>query len=529
MIAGKVKIFGVAQLRYIRNFNRKLAGLRCGQVIFDRTGAVVAQSDESDSPIVESLRPCAVEYLAGSPTEAALIAQNRAIAMPIRLGDDINGAALLYQRDGAEINAGIYEYLKQILACLVDGCIDAGKSEQQIELVSEELSHTYEELALLYKMGTNMQVNQSDSAYLQLACDSLCEIIQVQGIAVVLDKRLDNSGRLMVTAGAGIIPIQHDEFYDMFEVIYDRLTEQIEQGKEALLDSEIDGAFKYEWPRTIQNIIAVPLSVGEKNIGFMIAVNRIGKPDFDSVDMKIFRSVANECAVFVENGNLFEELKLLFLGSLKALTNSIDAKDKYTRGHSERVAYISRWLAENYAKTNPLEEEQIQRIYLSGLLHDIGKIGIPEAVLCKEGPLTDEEFRKIKAHPVIGAGILAEIPQMKDIIPGILCHHERCDGRGYPNHLKGDEIPLAGKIVMLADTFDAMTSRRSYRSALSLQVTLGEIEKNLGTQFDPVIGRLFLDSDVNQLWQILQDECIESIYTRQSWNYGSVAIGALIR
>ena len=128
-----------------------------------------------------------------------------------------------------------------------------------------------------------------------------------------------------------------------------------------------------------------------------------------------------------------------------------------------------------------------------GLLHDIGKIGINEAVLRKNGKLTEEELNQIKSHPSIGANILADIKQMNDIVPGVLCHHERVDGKGYPNGLKGDQIPLIGKIVMLADSFDAMTSKRVYRDAMSIQTAFDEIEKGLGTQFDEKIGRLFLE------------------------------------
>jgi HD-GYP domain-containing protein (c-di-GMP phosphodiesterase class II) len=131
----------------------------------------------------------------------------------------------------------------------------------------------------------------------------------------------------------------------------------------------------------------------------MVAINRIGKPDFDSTDMKLFNSVANSCAVFLENGNLFEDLKGLFIGSLKALTSSIDAKDQYTRGHSERVAFISRWIAENCEQSMNIDKELMEKIYLAGLLHDIGKVGVDEAILRKKDKLTEAEFNHIKRHP----------------------------------------------------------------------------------------------------------------------------------
>jgi HD-GYP domain-containing protein (c-di-GMP phosphodiesterase class II) len=326
-------------------------------------------------------------------------------------------------------------------------------------------------------------------------------------------------------------------------VLHSRLTDEINSGKEALLDSEVDSAFKYDWQGRINNIIAVPLFSKDKTesqitgrtkntnsaMGFMVAINRIGKQDFDSTDVKLFNSVAGGCAVFIENGRLFKDLKELFIGSLKALTSSIDAKDTYTHGHSERVAYISRWIAERLSRQEPLDEEQMHKVYLAGLLHDIGKIGIEEAVLRKNDKLTEQEFERIKKHPSIGAGILREIQQMREIVPGVLCHHERVDGRGYPNHLVGEEIPLLGKIVGLADSFDAMTSKRTYRDALTVEQALAEIEKGLGTQFDEKIGRVFLDSDVSELWDIIRDGFGEFNGSSTSEEYGTAAVGTLIR
>jgi HD-GYP domain-containing protein (c-di-GMP phosphodiesterase class II) len=264
-------------------------------------------------------------------------------------------------------------------------------------------------------------------------------------------------------------------------------------------------------------------------MGFMVAINRIGKQDFDSTDIKLFNSVASGCAVFIENGRLFKDLKELFIGSLKALTSSIDAKDTYTHGHSERVAYISRWIAEKLCRLEYMTEDQIHKVYLAGLLHDIGKIGIEEAVLRKNGKLTDQEYSLIKKHPSIGAGILREIQQMREIVPGVLCHHERIDGRGYPNGLSGDEIPLIGKIVGLADSFDAMTSRRTYRNAMTVEKALEEIKKGLGTQFDENIGGIFLDSDINELWDIIRDGFSEINGSDSSGEYGTAAVGMLIR
>jgi len=372
-----------------------------------------------------------------------------------------------------------------------------------------------------------------------MACDNLTDIVSVEGIAILLEKTVDDEKRLVLAAGSGLIDIDER----MASILESRLSEQINKGKEALLDSQVDAPFKYDWPDSIKNIIAVPLCVKSKTdigladegqddsstIGMMVAINRVGKPDFDSPDIKLFNSVANGCAVFIENGRLFKDLKDLFIGSLKALTSSIDAKDQYTRGHSERVAFISRWIAEKLAEGEPLEEKQVHRIYLAGLLHDIGKMGISEAVLRKEAKLSNEEFDHIKSHPSIGAGILSGIKQMRDIIPGILYHHERVDGKGYPSGLVGDKIPLMGKIIGLADAFDAMTSKRTYRDAMTVEQALAEIKKGLGSQFDQKVGTIFINSDVYRLWDIIQDGFSEIYGSSNLSEYGTVAVGTLIK
>jgi HD-GYP domain-containing protein (c-di-GMP phosphodiesterase class II) len=443
-------------------------------------------------------------------------------------------------RSGRAVHADS-AYWMEILRLLVENFQASTKADEQIEMVGTELAQTYEELVLLHKLSTNMKVTEHDANFLQMACDSLTEIIAVEGIALLLEKNVENEQQLAVAAGSGLIDLNEQ----MAAILYSRMAEEISKGKEALLDSEVDSPFKYDWPESIRNVMAVPLcgkdktesTLGEKTqdgariIGMMVAVNRIGKQDFDSIDVKLFNSVASSCAVFIENGRLFRDLKDLFIGSLKALTNSIDAKDQYTRGHSERVAFISRWIAERLSEKEPLKEEQLHRIYLAGLLHDIGKIGISEAVLCKQGKLTDEEFECIRKHPSIGAGILREIKQMRDIVPGVLCHHERLDGKGYPNGLVGEQVPLIGRIVGLADSFDAMTSKRTYRDARNIEQALAEVEKGLGTQFDEKIGRIFLDSDVYRLWDILQGgPGFVGVYGEGSLSeYGAAAVGTLVR
>jgi len=431
------------------------------------------------------------------------------------------------------------EIFSEMLGFLAENFQAAVEAEKQIEMVSNELSQTYEELVLLHRLSTNMKITEPDANFLQMACDSLTDIVDVEGIAILLEKTIENEKRLVLSAGLGLIDVNEQ----MAGILKSRLLEEVNSGQEALLDSEVDSPFKYDWPENIKNIIAVPLWGKEKTgahfaegaqngnsiAGLMVAINRIDKPDFDSTDAKLLNSVANGCAIFIDNGRLFKDLEELFIGSLKALTSSIDAKDQYTRGHSERVAFISRWIAERIGGEEPLKEEQIHKIYLAGLLHDIGKTGIDESVLRKKGRLTEQELNHMRKHPSIGAGILSEIKQMRDIVPGVLYHHERADGKGYPDGLVGEQIPLVGRIVGLADSFDAMTSKRTYRGAMTVEEARAEIEGRLGTQFDEEVGRVFINSDVHQLWDIIQNGLTE-IYGRGNLSeYGTAVVGALVR
>lgn len=184
-----------------------------------------------------------------------------------------------------------------------------------------------------------------------------------------------------------------------------------------------------------------------------------------------------------------EKVERLSQQVILTLAKTIDAKDRYTKGHSERVADYSREIAE---RMNLSEQEQ-QEIYWMGLLHDVGKIGIPDTIINKPGKLTDEEFRIIQKHPVIGVDILSTISEIPNISSGARSHHERYDGYGYPDKTAGENIPLMARIIGVADAYDAMTSKRSYRDVLPQEVVRAEIVKGKGTQFDPRCAEIMLE------------------------------------
>ena len=183
------------------------------------------------------------------------------------------------------------------------------------------------------------------------------------------------------------------------------------------------------------------------------------------------------------------ELESLSLHVVRTLAKTIDAKDAYTNGHSERVATYAKEIARRYGYS----EERQDEIYMMGLLHDVGKIGVPDTVINKPGKLTDEEYMQIKKHPAKGAEILATISEMPKLVTGARWHHERFDGRGYPDGLKGEDIPEEARIIAVADAYDAMTSHRSYRDIIPQDHVKSEIENGMDTQFDAKFAKIMLE------------------------------------
>ena len=182
-----------------------------------------------------------------------------------------------------------------------------------------------------------------------------------------------------------------------------------------------------------------------------------------------------------------EENKALFLGTIRALAAAVDEKDPYTRGHSDRVTKYSVIIA----RALDLDEKTVETISISALLHDVGKIGIDDKILKKPGFLTPEEFEIMKQHPVKGFNIMKTIEQMRNVLPGLRSHHEQWDGNGYPDRLKGDEIPLIARIIAVADTLDAMTTNRPYQQALTFQFAVEKINKNVGVKYDKNVVAAF--------------------------------------
>jgi putative nucleotidyltransferase with HDIG domain len=237
-----------------------------------------------------------------------------------------------------------------------------------------------------------------------------------------------------------------------------------------------------------RNMVCVPVRSKGRVIGVLQAINKKDEGVFSEEDLENFETLSNQVAIALDNAHLYEELKETFLNTAEALAAAVEKKDPYTGGHIRRVHDYSIAIA-RYLTDGPADLESIR---LAAVLHDIGKIGIRDNVLFKQGGLTDEELALMRSHPAIGADILSRIEQMKEVGRILRAHHEKWDGSGYPEGLKGDRIPLAARIISVADALDAITTDRPYRKAADLATALAEIKRHAGSEFDPAVVDAFL-------------------------------------
>ncbi len=254
--------------------------------------------------------------------------------------------------------------------------------------------------------------------------------------------------------------------------------------------------------KRLVSFCSIPLKVHDRVIGMLNAYSYTRGHKFSEGQRKMLYVLASRAAVSIENARLYEDLVCKnrdlvtanmslaenFRATIIGFAHALEESDKYTRGHSERVAFYSQLTALGLTLTEP----EVEKIVQAGLMHDIGKIGIRYEKLNKPGKLTPEEVAMFRTHPAKGKRILEPIPSMGELIPGAWCHHENFDGSGYPRGLMGDNIPMLGRVVAIADTYDAMTSDRAYRKALPHEVAVAELERCAGAQFDPELVPVFL-------------------------------------
>ncbi len=389
-------------------------------------------------------------------------------------------------------SAAVFSQLSRLVLDTLSDQTHLNFAYHEIDSISGELSGSYEELTLIYQLSVGMHIDRSPADFFRQACQEYNDFSGARSTGVALAVGT-LPGAAPASFGSMILPPV--ELHRLGNLLIDTFRTD----REPIVVNNLaqSNTFAFLTDHAHQ-LLAVPLFRPQQHLGALFALDKV-KNDFDSHDVKLLVSIANASAIYLENSILYEDVRGLVMGLLHSLTAAVDAKDPYTCGHSRRVALLSRRIAREAG----LDEALCERIYMSGVLHDVGKIGVPEEVLRKPGKLTPEEFDLIKRHPAIGARILKDIKQIQDVIPGVLYHHERYDGRGYPAGLAGTDIPLIGRVICLADCLDAMTSTRTYRSALPLSQALKEIERGRGSQFDPNLANALLRIDEDRLKSLL--------------------------
>lgn len=292
-----------------------------------------------------------------------------------------------------------------------------------------------------------------------------------------------------------------EEFEEVSQLVHPDAPPEIEEGrlnieeiimhlddKRAILAHDASAAhFFTRAPQNLSTFMSVPLVTRQRTIGLLSVHSCTGDSRFTEGQRKVLSMLGSRTAAAVDNAMLYENLQQTFRQTIQSLARALEAMDPYTAGHSDRVTVYARIAAEELGEP----QDQIELITQAGMLHDIGKMGC-HANLNKPGKLTDEEYEIVKMHPTFGKDILEPISFLQPIIPGVHLHHERWDGKGYPLHLKREEIPMIARILSVADSYDAITSSRAYRKAMKHEEAVTELNRCAGTQFDPTVITAFL-------------------------------------
>ncbi|MDP7423005.1 MAG: GAF domain-containing protein, partial [bacterium] len=374
---------------------------------------------------------------------------------------------------------------RQLLVTLANQIAVALERTEHFKRACEKV----EQLSLVYELTKSISSTLKLPQVLDRILDAVMDNFQADRASLMLlDKE---SGMLSIAASRGIP-----------ESVVETLTFEIGEGVAGAValtgnpllinNITVDERYKKKQKKNDMTLLSVPLLSREAVIG-VLNVERVLDEErdlwpFTGEDQEFLSTLSSAAAVAIENAELYKHLLNAYLGTVQSLAAAIEAKDAYTHGHSTRVTEYSLTIA----REMNLSEDDIEVIKHAALLHDIGKIGISDSVLLKPSGLTAQEFNMIKQHPLLGTRILQSVEFLDSVRNILLAHHERYDGKGYPLGLKGKNIPLGGRIIAVADSFDAMISDRPYRRGLEEEKAIVEVENCIGSQFDPRVVKAFL-------------------------------------
>jgi HD-GYP domain-containing protein (c-di-GMP phosphodiesterase class II) len=365
--------------------------------------------------------------------------------------------------------------------------------KRQLADISSHLLMTFEEITLLHRLTERLSIAKSVTDLCELSVNWLADVIPARSVAIWFESMGElheghglghGSADEAVLIVHGNSPLEQQEFSKFIERLGPRVASE-----PLVLNRVATGCPTWFYPE-VREIISVPIREGNRLFGWMLALNHTGAGDitnseaeFGTVEACLMSSVATILGIHCGNIALYHEQSEFFSSVVRALTSAIDAKDPYTCGHSDRVARLSVCIARELGCSS----DELNTIYLSGLLHDIGKIGIDDTVLRKPGPLTPAEIEHIKTHPELGCRILDGVKQLDSVLPIVRHHHEAWNGNGYPAKLQGEDCPFLARVVAVADSIDAMSSDRPYRKGMSDEKLDSILREGAGNQWDAKI------------------------------------------
>lgn len=410
------------------------------------------------------------------------------IALSFIFGFTAGAFAILKMK--AKVPADIESSLKK--AVFIPGAAPSKPTET--EILQKERAATIEkkilyeeELTLLFKMGQDIFTNVTYENIAKSIAESANKMINAQICTVLLEDR--RSGRLVPFYSHGVkeeligaMRFKKGESISGWVVLNNKLLVENDIGKSRWFSAQNKGEY------FVKTLLSIPLSTKEKVIGVLNLSNKKSGGLFTDEEVNFIKGLLTQASIALQNASLYEQLQESYLESISALAFALDARDAYTKQHSENVTKYAVAIAQEMN----LKHFQIEQIRRAGLLHDIGKIGIRDGVLLKPIRLSEDEFNDIKMHSLKGEAIVNALPFLKEEAKLIRHHHEKYDGTGYPDGIKGIAIELGARILAVADSIDAMISDRVYRKALGAEKACEELKKQTGKQFDPEVINAFL-------------------------------------
>ena len=464
-----------------------------------------ADSDQRMAPPLQELEDFSEQVIHGAKFHHGQFNGGEGLfGVPLKDGDLVVGSLIAFGSNSHEDSqpqmmaaanssaaAEMEKFLSQVATLLEDRLTN----QKEMEEMAEELTDNFEQLCFYARIAGRVKTVTFSSEMLQDLVADLMDTMRTDIAFARLPERPDYNSLTSTPAASKMISDQN--------VFIDTLIDSIPQNSPSLEenyfivnDSRTTSGYKEHAPEPYR-FLAVKMRHNGNFYGWMGLVSFNLSEIFRRSELRLLHSMAEQIAVVITNSDLYRDLERFVINMVKSLVYAIEAKDDYTRGHSERVCRYSLLMADRMG----LNEERKKVLQWASILHDSGKIGIPESILNKPWRLEEEEYQIVKNHPMKGHTILEPLEQLASSLPGMLHHHERYDGKGYPGGLKGKEIPLEARIIAVADTFDAMTSNRAYRPGKSPAEALEEMEKVAGSQLDPKLVKVFKEVFIKDLKQ----------------------------